>query len=250
VIFAHGFKGFKDWGHFPIILHEIAHAGFAVLKFNFSFNGGTVNQPIDFPDLNAFAENTYLKELEDMQSILNWCTKDQSKPMHFWDQERIYLIGHSRGGSMALLQAAKDSRIKKVVSWAAVSDLKSRLPDQQILQKWKREGIRCVPNARTKQSMPMNYQFVESFLEHEQALNIQVAVKKISIPQLIIHGMNDESVPVEMAIALKDWNPKARLVQIEDAGHTFGGKHPWHKKKLPKASKQLITETIRFLEEN
>jgi len=42
VIFAHGFKGFKDWGHWEAIGEAFATAGFVFVKFNFSHNGVTM----------------------------------------------------------------------------------------------------------------------------------------------------------------------------------------------------------------
>ena len=36
VVFCHGFKGFKDWGHFNKVAELFADAGFVFLKFNFS----------------------------------------------------------------------------------------------------------------------------------------------------------------------------------------------------------------------
>ena len=63
VVFCHGFKGFKDWCHFNLISDAFALAGYAVLKFNFSHNGGTLEQPIDFPDLEAFANNNFSIEM-------------------------------------------------------------------------------------------------------------------------------------------------------------------------------------------
>src|SRR6056297_3498830 len=67
VVFAHGYKGFKDWGAWHLVGKAFAEAGFDFLKFNFSHNGGTVAEPIDFPDLHAFSRNTYTKELEDLE---------------------------------------------------------------------------------------------------------------------------------------------------------------------------------------
>ena len=43
-----------------------ARNGFAFVKFNFSHNGGTIENPIDFPDLKAFGNNTYGKEVADL----------------------------------------------------------------------------------------------------------------------------------------------------------------------------------------
>ena len=54
VIFLHGFKGFKDWGHWPLLGKELSHKGFAVLRMNFSHNGTTPESPFDFVDLESF----------------------------------------------------------------------------------------------------------------------------------------------------------------------------------------------------
>ena len=39
VIFYHGFKGFKDWGHFNQISERFANSGLLAVKFNGSYNG-------------------------------------------------------------------------------------------------------------------------------------------------------------------------------------------------------------------
>ncbi|MGZ4098329.1 MAG: alpha/beta hydrolase family protein, partial [Bacteroidia bacterium] len=36
VIFVHGFKGFKDWGHFNLVASTFAEHDFVFVKFNFS----------------------------------------------------------------------------------------------------------------------------------------------------------------------------------------------------------------------
>jgi len=69
IIFCHGYKGFKDWGAWNIMANAFAKQGFCFIKFNFSHNGGTMEQPIDFPDLEAFANNNFIKELDDSISL-------------------------------------------------------------------------------------------------------------------------------------------------------------------------------------
>ena len=71
VIFSHGFKGFKDWGNWNEMAIFFQYSGYHFIKFNFSLNGGTPEEPIDFPDLNAFAQNTYSQELRDLDDLLN-----------------------------------------------------------------------------------------------------------------------------------------------------------------------------------
>ena len=79
VVFAHGFKGFKDWGHFNEVMEFFIEKNFAFVKFNFSHNGGTVEQPIDFPDLEAFGNNNYTKELADLKTVVDWIENHESE---------------------------------------------------------------------------------------------------------------------------------------------------------------------------
>ena len=72
VIFCHGYKGYKDWGAWNLVAERFAEEGCFFLKFNFSHNGGTPKNPIDFPDLEAFAQNNFTKELDDLEDIINF----------------------------------------------------------------------------------------------------------------------------------------------------------------------------------
>ena len=65
VVFCHGFKGFKDWGHFNKVSEMFANAGFVFVKFNFSHNGTSPESPSDFVDLEAFGNNNF--SIENLQ---------------------------------------------------------------------------------------------------------------------------------------------------------------------------------------
>jgi dienelactone hydrolase len=246
IIFAHGFKGFKDWGTFPLIFKYMAERGFVVLSFNFSHNGGTVEQAIDFPDLDSFAQNTYSKELMDLDAIYDWVMEHEGKLFPSIQTSEINLLGHSRGGSMAMLHAARNSNISKVASWSAVADLISRLPQISELEEWKNKGRRMIQNSRTKQDMPQLYSFVEDLYRNQEVLNIQEQVSKLRIPQLVVHGTADESVPHKDAQKLIKWNSSAELALIKGAGHTYGGKHPYTEKELPIYTLEAVEATTRF----
>ncbi len=246
IIFCHGYKGFKDWGAWNLMANAFAEAGYCFIKFNFSHNGGTIEQPIDFPDLEAFGNNNYTKELDDLESVIDWvCSNEELKKDINKDQ--ITLLGHSRGGGIVLIKAEEDSRIKKVISLAGVCDFGKRTATIGDLDEWKKEGVKYVLNARTKQQMPHYYQFYEDFINNEERLNIKRAVSNIKIPQLIIHGNADTSVSFEEAKTLRQWNPKSKLVTIEDANHVFGASHPWKSDEIPNHLNLVIQTIISFL---
>jgi predicted dienelactone hydrolase len=72
VIFCHGYKGYKDWGAWNLVADEFVKKGFSFVKFNFSLNGGTIENPIDFPDLSAFSQNTHSQEVKDVGRLLKF----------------------------------------------------------------------------------------------------------------------------------------------------------------------------------
>ena len=250
VVFCHGYKGFKDWGAWNIMAERFAKAGFCFIKFNFSHNGGTIEQPIDFPDLEAFGNNNYSIELDDLDCVLNWIyvSLDLKTKVNFND---ITLIGHSRGGGIATIKSEEDTRIKKLITLAGVSDFKVRFNEGSTeFMDWKEKGIKYVLNGRTHQQMPHYFQFYEDFIDNEKRLTIQRAASNLKIPHLIIHGNNDTSVSVEEAKALHEWNPKSKLAIIENANHVFEISHPWEKDNLPLEFEEAILKMIDFAKMN
>ncbi len=244
VIFVHGFKGFKDWGHFNAIANYFSDNNFVFAKFNFSHNGTTLQKPLDFDDLEAFGNNNYLFELNDLDVVLNTLLNDEQLKNEI-DHEKIYLIGHSRGGAISIIKTSEDKRIKKVVTWAAVADIVNR-NSQKTIDTWKQSGVVYTYNGRTKQQMPLKLQFYETILANKERLHVINAAKKIDVPFIIIHGTNDEAVPLNDAYLLNEANEMSTLFVIEEANHTFGAKHPWNEVYLPTDSKLAIDRTIQF----
>jgi len=248
VIFSHGYKGFKDWGAWDLVGEEFAKNNLFFVKFNFSHNGGTLKNPIDFPDLNAFGNNNYSYELDDLERILTYFKKSNSKNI---DLNTIILIGHSRGGGSVLIKASENSLVKSVITWAGVSDFKIRFKENTLGWKdWKEKGVMYVENQRTKQSMPHFFQFYEDFKKNEDRFNIKSAVEKLKIPYLIIHGQKDVGVLPDEGKKLKSWNSTNELKLIESGDHTFSAKHPWKFDFLPKELKEVVLTTINFIKSN
>lgn len=131
VVFAHGYKGYKDWGAWKQMENYFLANEWSFCKFNFSHNGGTTTQPIDFPDLAAFADNRYSYELEDLHAVIHHINNlIEEKPP-------IYLVGHSRGGGMVLL-LANHPQVKAIATLAAVADFEERFITGDKLIDWKK----------------------------------------------------------------------------------------------------------------
>ena len=237
VIFCHGYKGFKDWGAWHLVAEAFAQAGFCFVKFNFSHNGGTMENPIDFPDLEAFANNNFSLELDDLERVITYLNISQ-----------VSLIGHSRASGIVLIKAQEDLRVDKVVTWAGVSDFKARFfEESESFLEWKKSGITYVENSRTKQQLPHYWQFYEDFIANEERLTIQRAVHGLDKPQLVVHGSTDPTVSIKEAQAIHSWNPNSNLEIIENADHVFGARHPWEANELPPDLKKVVELSIEFL---
>jgi uncharacterized protein len=247
VIYAHGFNGFKDWANFDLVAKQFANAGFTFIKFNFSHNGTTPGDPENFVDLEAYGNNNYTKELHDLQVVMNWTLDNNNPHAAAIDANRLFLIGHSRGGCIVLLKAAEDDRVKAVTTWASVSECKTPWGrwDEQKLEQWKTTGVDYTVNSRTKQQMPVYYQLYLDYQNNKDRLDVISAVKRLKVPLLICHGTRDESVPVDRTHELHRANKNAELFLLE-SDHVFGRRHPWTEPHLPDAMQQVVNKTISF----
>ena len=242
VVFCHGFKGFKDWGCWNLVADLFVENGFNFLKFNFSHNGGTLDNPVDFPDLQSFSLNTYSKEVKDVHRVIDYVTLNKYNHKY----EHIYIIGHSRGGGVACLSTKDYPLINKLVTWAGVSDFKQRFPLGEELSKWKANGIRYISNSRTGQELPISINFYKDFIDNESKLSIKTALLNYSGKFLACYGSLDLVVPNQYALDMAKWASNSTLLKIR-TNHTFGSKHPWIETSLPDSLKEVCLKTIDFL---
>ena len=241
IIYVHGFKGFKDWGASNLVADSFANQGFLFLKFNFSHNGVTSKNPLDFVDLEAFGMNNYLIELKELGIVIDWLEASELN-IQF---SKLAVISHSRGGGIALLRSAQDQRIKNTITWASVCDFEARFPVD--VSEWKETGVQHILNGRTMQMMPLYFQFYQTFIDNKEILNIPFQSNKINQKVLIIHGADDQVVAFSDAEFLVSRITKSTLVLIKNTGHTFGVKHPFKMNHLPNTMVNVIDASINFL---
>ena len=76
--------------------------------------------------------------------------------------------------------------------------------------------------------MRVGIELLEDIQMNQAQLNIPAAAEQLETPALIIHGQEDESVPVEEAQTIYDHiaSPSKELIIIEGGAHTFGARHP------------------------
>ncbi|MEX2588953.1 MAG: prolyl oligopeptidase family serine peptidase, partial [Chitinophagales bacterium] len=213
VIFSHGFKGFKDWGHFNLVAQQMAEAGFLFVKFNFSHNGTTPEKPEAFADLEAFGHNNLSTELDDLKLVIDFIL-DEAWGNQAIDKNALNLLGHSRGGGISILKAASDKRVSKLCTWSAVSSF-DRFFDSYFTDEWEKNGVIYIPNSRTKQQMPLYKQYLDDLKKNADRLDILATAKKLKKPYLIVHGTDDTTVDYRKAKALKEAAPCSTLLTVQ-----------------------------------
>jgi uncharacterized protein len=248
IVFAHGFMGFKDWGAWNLVDAYFVQKQFAFCRFNFTHNGGTIEQPNDFPDESAFSSNTYSCEVHDLICLITYLCH------HFNSLHRIHIIGHSRGGGSALLAISKlkndnielFQKIRSIGLWASISDIFSRFPSGEELKKWESDGVRAVVNTRTKQRLPQSFNLYNDYIKNRKILCIEKACKQLDFPVFIAQGDHDTSVLISEGERLSGWLQQPLHI-IEGGDHVFGAKHPWVSNELPTQLKELCDKQYAFL---
>lgn len=224
VLVLHGFKGFKDWGFFPFVCTELALRGAISICINFSLNGYIVgSDKVENPD--DFARNTISLEIEEVMLTVSKILDSSLLDLSSWNGS-IFLLGHSRGGGVALLSAAKDRKhIQKTVVWNSVGTFERFTERQKKI--WRETGTFQVENSRTHQTLGMNIDFLNDIESHSDEFSLLAAAKELDSSLLIIHGEQDMTVPVREAKKLAEQSRNIQLEIIPSTGHTFGITHPF-----------------------
>lgn len=222
LLFAHGFKGFKDWGFFPYASERFAQQDFAVITFNFSHNG--VNEQ-DFDELEKFGRNTYSQEQKDLSAVFAAVLEGRLPLTERLDKQQIFLTGHSRGGGNSVLFASEHPEIRGVVSWNGIANV--NLFGEEFREQVLQDGVGYVANARTKQQMPINAVFFEDLDRNRERFDITARAASLKTPVLFIQGLQDSERLLAGFRTLKEAAPHHRFATLEGATHTFGTVHPF-----------------------
>jgi dienelactone hydrolase len=244
VVICHGFKGFAHWAFFPYLARSLADSGLTAITFDFS-GSGIGRDRETFTELDAFGGNTFSRELEDIENVV-----DYARRMKFING-KFGLFGHSRGGAMAILYAATpeaQGQVNSLVTWAAIGRTNWWTPAEAII--WRKQGYADVTNSRTGQVMRMGTELLDDVEIHGKTkLDVAAAAAKIKVPWLIVHGTADETVTSTDAERLHELSPGTSTLRlIEGANHGFDAKHPLS--EVPPVLEKVVLETVKFFVRN
>ncbi|MBD2459933.1 alpha/beta fold hydrolase [Oscillatoria sp. FACHB-1407] len=164
--------------------------------------------PLVIPDLNQgdFSHLTITRQLQQVQGDF----PPSPTP--------VTLIGSSLGGLTAAWLAEKDVQVQRLVLLApAFSFLSYWLPKLSIeqLDHWQTEQFLSVYHYAEGRSLPLHYEFVQDAMQyHDDEL-------QRSIPTLILHGKQDEVIPVQASRDYAQSRPWVKLIEL-DSDHALG----------------------------
>ena len=129
-------------------------------------------------------------------------------------EDTAVIFGSSLGGLTAARVAAVDARVEALVLMAPAFQLAARwrdlLGDEYLA--WQRTGWREVMDFTTQQPARVDFGFVED------AAAIDVGEPDVRVPTVIVHGVNDETVPVAHSRRFAASRANVKLVEVDD-GH-------------------------------
>jgi len=182
---------------------SLHRAGYAVLLFDARCHGRS--DPDTFASLPRFAE--------DLEHALDWLAQQPAV-----DPTRLAALGHSVGAGAALLAASRSQWLAAVVSVSAFAHPESmmrrflasrRIPHHPL----GRHILRHVEKT-------IGYRFDDIAPVH--------TIRQVRCPVLLVHGAEDETVPVEEALAIRDAGKDVTLHLLPGSGHDPAGKIEEH----------------------
>lgn len=194
LILGHGLTGNMDRPLLVAVAEGLCARGWPCLRISFSGNGGSEGR---------FEDSNITKQIADLKVVLD----------NVPDYVRIAYAGHSMGGAVGVLTAARDLRVGALVSLAGITHTADFV---------QREFGGLVPGRDClwgDEEFPLSAALVEDLESIGSTLG---AAAKVMQPWLLIHGEADDVVPPQdsrdaHAVA----NCTKHLLEIPSAGHVF-----------------------------
>lgn len=205
ILLGHGVTGNKDRPVIADSANAMQASGWDTLAFSFAGNGDSDGD---------FRAATISKECDDLNAVID------SVAPHY---PKIAYIGHSMGAAVGVIQAARDQRIRALVSLAGMIDTKAFAlaefgnvtPDQSFM--WDDDGC------------PLSSAFMHDLCETVNSVYSQA--QKIQIPWLLIHGTADDVVLPKDTQQIATFHGDAVSAKfIQGADHSFND--PDHKQQM------------------
>jgi uncharacterized protein len=171
----------------------VVGAGLSMLFLDARGHGRS--DPAEFMSMPRFAE--------DLEAAVAWLRERPDV-----DPDRIALVGHSVGAGAALLTASRDPRVAAVVSIASMAH-----PREMIGRSFRRYRA---PGPLVRASLRTIERTIGHAFDDFAPIH---TIAGIDRPVLVLHGLDDPTVPAADAIRLAAAGPSTTLRLVPDADH-------------------------------
>jgi len=201
VILLHCFLCTKEHRVMRALSEALNGMGISTIRFDFGGNGQSPGR---------LEDQTYTKMLGDVGAMARW-----ARDLGF---KSVGVAGHSLGAMLSLLYAHTDPSIKSVAFISGSSEasrVRAVFPPQAVSQA-EREG--------RAETMIYNrgISITRDFILDTERYNVGHAAAILDRPFLIIHGTDDEVIPLYHARQLHAWAGKRkRFIPFEGADHQY-----------------------------
>jgi len=189
VVLCHGMESTKEGAKHQALAARLTALGYVCLRFDFSYVGESDG---------TFEDLTISGEAGDLAGACDF----------LWEHGAgaLGVIGSSLGGTVALLYAGAEPRVRALVTIAAVSrpfGIVDRMPAEAV-REWRRRGFREEHGGRLKRD----------FLDDLERVDVLGAARRVRAATLVTHGEQDRVVPLEDAHALYAVRPDPKALAI------------------------------------
>ncbi|NEO99946.1 MAG: alpha/beta fold hydrolase [Symploca sp. SIO2E9] len=134
----------------------------------------------------------------------------------------VVLIGSSFGGLTAAFLAQRHSQVQQLVLLAPAFGFSQHWLTEfsaAQLQEWQTSGYLSVYHYGEKRTIPLHYQFIQDFLQYQEK-HLQRP-----LPTLILHGKQDQTIPITASLNYASERPWVQLVEL-DSDHSLSDVMP------------------------
>lgn len=156
---------------------------------------------LNIPDLNQgdFSHLTLTRQLQQIEAEL------------YPNPAAVVVIGSSFGGLTAAWFAERNLSVKGLILLApAFNFLSEWFPKlgAEKLNQWKTQGYLSIYHYAEKRDLPLHYQFLGDLSQYpDEQLQRQ-------IPTLILHGIQDEVIPIQASRNYAETRPWVKLIEL------------------------------------
>lgn len=207
-ILCPGYLDTKDYDHLKILAEDLTREGYTAVRFD---PIGTWESDGDISDY------TTTQYLEDIKNVLEYMLKKNK-------YEHILIGGHSRGGKVSIIYAAKDPRISMVLG-IMPSSVMNKKDDRLVCAKMLGFSIswRDLPkNKNRKIEKKREFRVPYSHFQDSLKYNVLKILKRVRVPLILIAGELDKLIPLEEVREIFDKaNEPKTFVIIPGIGHNY-----------------------------